>query len=277
MTLTDTRPAPRGSAYPATVDDLLPQARALAGRLGELPSRNRLKRELRIGASKAAALLDALTTGTHPTSPPRAATPAPAAVEVAPVDVHEDTPTVTVPPVPPVPPGDGTGPAAPAAAAPSSPAGPVVRVRSWPVLLLALPAFVAIWSGWVGLGELAGFGVVHPLPGIWDTLAVNTAITLPIGMEVYAAYALRAWLTPGAPVRARRFARWSTVAALVLGAAGQVAYHLMSAAGMTTAPWQITTVVACLPVAVLGMGAALAHLLHETTDLTGSETGEARP
>ena len=30
----------------------------------------------------------------------------------------------------------------------------VVRpVRSWPVLLLALPAFVAVWSGWVGLGD----------------------------------------------------------------------------------------------------------------------------
>jgi hypothetical protein len=31
---------------------------------------------------------------------------------------------------------------------------------------------------------------------------------------------------------------------------------------MTAAPWQITAAVACLPVAVLGMGAALAHLLH---------------
>jgi hypothetical protein len=31
---------------------------------------------------------------------------------------------------------------------------------------------------------------------------------------------------------------------------------------MTVAPWWITTAVACLPVAVLGMGAALAHLLH---------------
>jgi hypothetical protein len=50
---------------------------------------------------------------------------------------------------------------------------------------------------------------------------------------------------------------------LVLGAAGQVAYHLMTAAAVTAAPWPITTLVACLPVAVLGMGAALAHLLHQ--------------
>jgi hypothetical protein len=33
---------------------------------------------------------------------------------------------------------------------------------------------------------------------------------------------------------------------------------------VTRAPWQITTSVACLPVAVLGMGAALAHLIHDT-------------
>jgi hypothetical protein len=27
-------------------------------------------------------------------------------------------------------------------------------VRRWPLLLIAAPAAVAIWSGWVGLGEL---------------------------------------------------------------------------------------------------------------------------
>ncbi|MBB5920988.1 hypothetical protein FHR81_002026 [Actinoalloteichus hoggarensis] len=133
---------------------------------------------------------------------------------------------------------------------------------AWPVLLLALPAFVAIWSGWVGLGELTGFGVVNPLPGIWDSLALNTAITLPIGMEVYAAYALRVWLSGDVPPEARRFAQVSAIGSLIVGAAGQVAYHLMVAAGITAAPWPITVVVACLPVAVLGMGAALAHLLH---------------
>ncbi|MBI4941439.1 MAG: helix-turn-helix domain-containing protein [Actinobacteria bacterium] len=141
---------------------------------------------------------------------------------------------------------------------------PAVRGRSWPLLLLAAPAFVAIWSGWVGLGDLTGFGVVHPLPGIADGFTLNTAITLPIGVETYAAYALKVWLSAGVPDRARAFARWSALGSLVLGAAGQVAYHLMSAAGVTQAPWQITAAVACLPVAVLGMGAALAHLVHST-------------
>lgn len=55
------------------------------------------------------------------------------------------------------------------------------------------------------------------------------------------------------------------ITALTVGAAGQVAYHLMAAAGWTSAPWPVTAVVACLPVAVLGMGAALAHLLRAET------------
>lgn len=148
-------------------------------------------------------------------------------------------------------------------------------VRGWPVLLLALPAFVAIWSGWVGLGELTGFGPVNLLPGLvpgggWST--VNTAITLPIGVEAYAAFALRVWLSAGMPERARRFARLSAMGSLLLGGLGQVAYHLLNASGYTAAPWEITTAVACLPVAVLGMGAALAHLIRSDITTTPKES-----
>ncbi|WP_460392499.1 hypothetical protein [Actinophytocola sediminis] len=126
-----------------------------------------------------------------------------------------------------------------------------------------MPAFVAIWGGWVGLGRLTGFGPIELLPGIWDGLSINSAITLPLGVETYAAFAMRVWLSDSAgSTRARDFAKWSTVGSLALGMAGQVAYHLMSAAGITSAPWPITTLVSCLPVVVLGCGAALAHLLH---------------
>ncbi|MBE7702396.1 hypothetical protein H9623_19080 [Oerskovia sp. Sa1BUA8] len=133
--------------------------------------------------------------------------------------------------------------------------------RPWPVVLLALPAYVAIWGGWVELGRMCGFGPVNLLPGIGDGLVVDLAITLPFGMEVYAAYAMSTWLSkkPVHPT-ARRFAMWSSIAALVLGSLGQVAYHLLVASGITVAPWQVVVVVACLPVAVVGMGAALAHL-----------------
>src|SRR5216683_2610610 len=103
-------------------------------------------------------------------------------------------------------------------------------VRPWPLLLLAVPAAVTVWSGWVGIGAMTGFGQVHPLPGIWDSLHLDTAVTLPVGVEAYAAY------------------------------------HLLDEAGTTHAPWGITTAVSCLPVLVLGMGAALAHLLRTGTE-----------
>jgi len=147
-------------------------------------------------------------------------------------------------------------------------AKPVRPVPAWPVVLLALPAFVAVWSGWVGLGGLTGFGVVHPLPGIADGFSINSAITLPIGMEAYAAYALYVWLSGRVPAKVRRFAAWSAIGSLVVGAAGQVAYHLLVAAGITAAPWWITAAVACLPVVTLGLGATLAHLVRAERETT---------
>lgn len=157
--------------------------------------------------------------------------------------------------------------------------------RSWPwaLILLALPATVAVWSGWVGLGSMTGFGKVHPLPGIADGFTLDTAITLPIGVEAYGAYALGVWLSHRRySDGTRRFACVSSIGALVLGCAGQVAYHLLEVlhaakvahvakdTGRTVAqvagtmpaqaPWWIVTIVACFPVLVLGMGATLAHL-----------------
>lgn len=133
--------------------------------------------------------------------------------------------------------------------------------RRWPLLVIAAPAAVAIWSGWVGLGGLCGFGLVQPLPGIvaWH---LNTAITLPVGMEAYAVFALGVWLAPETPLAARRFAQRSAVGALILGMTGQVIYHLLAAAHAHAAPWPVTVLVACLPVAVLGCAAALTHLLR---------------
>jgi len=49
-----------GSAYPASVDELLPRARTLAQVLEAVPSRNRLMSEFRIGAPKAQTLRDSL-------------------------------------------------------------------------------------------------------------------------------------------------------------------------------------------------------------------------
>jgi hypothetical protein len=137
-------------------------------------------------------------------------------------------------------------------------------VRSWPLLVLAAPAAAEVWSGWVGIAQRTGFGRVSPLPGIWPSLHLDTSITLPVGVEAYAAYALRAWLASEHAVsaRTRRFAKWSAIFSFALGMAGQVAYHLLAQAGAVRAPWAITTIVSCLPVLVLGMGTALAHMLR---------------
>ena len=148
-------------------------------------------------------------------------------------------------------------------------------MRSWPLLVLAAPAAAEVWSGWVGIAQKTGFGLVSPLPGIWPSLHLDTAITLPVGVEAYAAYALRAWLARDQMIsgRTRRFAKWFAICSFVLGMAGQVAYHLMAQAGMARAPWAITTIVSCLPVLVLGMGTALAHMLRadaETMDAPDS-------
>ena len=106
-------------------------------------------------------------------------------------------------------------------------------MRSWPLLVLAAPAAAEVWSGWVGIAQKTGFGLVSPLPGIWPSLHLDTTITLPVGVEAYAAYALRAWLARENWIsdRTRRFAKWSAICSFALGMAGQVAYHLLAQAG----------------------------------------------
>jgi len=255
-----------GSAHPIPVSDLADRVRTWAEEEGSLPSRNKIMKRFRVGADKAS---DALALISGPTPKP---TPDPDSDPSSEVGLHAPEPTVPAKAGPQVTPVTGShNPGL--SPGPSPGPNPHRHVPRWPLMLLALPAFVAIWSGWVGLGELAGFGPVHPLPGIAGNVVINTAITLPIGMETYAAYALWVWLSGRVEsTRTRVYARVSALGSLGLGALGQVAYHLMVAAGMHAAPWQITTVVACVPVAVLGMGAALAHLLAHT----GEETQHAR-
>jgi hypothetical protein len=135
-------------------------------------------------------------------------------------------------------------------------------LRRWPLLLIASPAAVSIWSGWVGLGGMCGFGIVHPLPGIASGFRLNTAITLPIGVEAYGAYALGASLSLETDHPARSFARKSAIGSLLLGMLGQVAYHVLSASHASRAPLPVVVLVSCMPVVTLGFGAALTHLLR---------------
>jgi hypothetical protein len=160
----------------------------------------------------------------------------------------------------------------------AAPAAP--RTYPWPLLVIAAPAAVAIWSGWVGLGGMCGFGPIHPLPGIADSFTINTAITLPVGVEAYGAYALAVWLgAKGISAKTRRWARVSAVGALALGCLGQVAFHLLSAARWVQAPWPVVTAVSCLPVVSLALAAALAHMIRGDvrSDAGGDPDGGETP
>jgi hypothetical protein len=246
------------SAFPVPVADLIPQARAYAERLGQIPSRNALMRELHIGSGKADALLAVLnsTTDTASPDPVSSIMPVSPAGPAPDMDWPTTRPVVAeMPQVAPVADPDTT-------ITPPTTDGPEKAPRSWPLFLLSLPAMVAVWSGWVGLGAMTGFGIVHPLPGIADHFTLNTAITLPIGVEAYAAYAMRVWLSTAVTVKARRFAKWSALGALVIGALGQVVYHLMVARHITAAPNLVTMAVGSLPVVTAGLGFGLAHLVR---------------
>lgn len=253
-----------------SIDDLMERARPLVTD-GRLPSRRAIRDTLRTRWDRATeihqALADELALATLKRDDRRRAMLARRAARKTSgrrlVRRSGPLPEIPVSPiVGPLPPAPRPAAEAVTAPPPNPFPKPTKRVATWPLLLLALPAFVAIWSGWVDLGRLTGFGVVHPFPGIWDEARLNTAITLPIGLETYAAYALYVWLSGRAHGPAKRFAMWSAIGSLALAASGQTIYHLMIAAGWDRAPWPVTTVVSCLPVAVLGMGAALRHLVH---------------
>jgi hypothetical protein len=160
-------------------------------------------------------------------------------------------------PVPPLTPG--------VPAVPSSVGTSARLPRPWPLVFIGLAAAVAVWGGWVRLGELTGFGPMNLLPGIGPGFVLNTAVVLPLSVEAYAAYALHVLLSAAwSSARTHRFARWSVVTSLVVGGGGaQVASHVMAAAGVTSAPWWVTTVVATVPVLVVGLATGLATLVRQ--------------
>jgi hypothetical protein len=272
------------SAYPLAHDVLVARVRKLAAELGHAPSQRRVMNECSVGRERAKAALAEITAESPQVNPP---VDAPGHAPDQGADRAADAPTgraLHVVPDVAEPAQERSAPAELAAQtrtdAPEvhdTPATPAVaptrrpRVPRWPLLIIALGAFVSIWGGWVGLGELAGFGPVRLLPGIADSFVINSAITLPLGVEAYAAFAMWTWLAPPDALvsrQARRFACWSSIAALGLGVFGQATYHLLVTSGAEHAPGPVVVFVSCLPVLVLGAGAALAHLIHRVDEVT---------
>lgn len=141
-----------------------------------------------------------------------------------------------------------------------------------PLWIIAAAAATTIFAGWVELGHLCGFGVVHPLPGTPAAdVRVDLAVLLPLCVDAYAAVAVRHATAPGLPRRVRRFAAASAGVALVVGAAGQAGYHLLHAAGAERAPWPVTLAVSVLPVACWGAVAVLSHAVSQATTPVAGE------
>lgn len=266
MTIADQRPA---------VDPtLIARARELV-QPGQLPAKRALRKHLGKGwdtvnavlavledersrkPRQARAKLRQLTSRKRPALPLRTrfqAVNGPAPTVVLP-PVAEPVPTV----IPEAPQKQPEPVAAPASEVPPKP------VHTWPILIIAAGAFVAVWAGWVGLGGLTGFGLVNLLPGLVDDggwATIDTRITLPASMEAYSAYAFYVLLHRNVPRRARIFAAWSAGLAVALGMGAQVAYHQMIANGITIAPAWVISVVSCIPVATFALGAALRAMVR---------------
>ena len=135
-------------------------------------------------------------------------------------------------------------------------------VRRWPLVLIAAPAAVAVWSG-LGRARRA-VRVRDRAPAARHrgrVPAEHRDHPAGRGGGVRRVRARRV-ADPRQRPAARRFARRSALGALALGMAGQVIYHLLAAAHATRAPWPVVVLVSCLPVLTLGFGAALTHLLR---------------
>ncbi|MGW4462191.1 DUF2637 domain-containing protein [Micromonospora sp. NPDC004704] len=164
------------SVYPKPVQELLPDARDLVGKLGELPSQNRLMKELKVGAPKARELRKALeNVSTALAVAPAAVTdevPPPPVAPVADTRPDLDTApdmaesTVAVPPVV-VPSGSGASPQ------------PIPSVEPVPNIITAPAPAVSVapvtgevkrsgGRGWAYLGVLLG-GVVSIAANIAHT------------------------------------------------------------------------------------------------------------
>ncbi|AVT37408.1 DUF2637 domain-containing protein [Plantactinospora sp. BB1] len=221
--------APSLTTAPRTVDELLPDARLLVDWLGEVPSRNRLMRDLRIGADKADAIRSRLLAE-------RPADPWTHAVPVGEVSGPDPDP-VAAGSAPDPGPGTDTGsvggavvesspersarPAADVIAAPAAPPEPtpdpgtvrrLIRVR-WAVravLLLGVAASVA------GNVLHAWDNPISQAIAAWPPLALLLTVELISRVPVHR--------------RALAFARMATTA-VIAGIAGWVSYwHLVDVA-----------------------------------------------
>ncbi|MBM7086834.1 DUF2637 domain-containing protein [Micromonospora humidisoli] len=170
--------APTLSIYPRTVDELMPEAHALVARLGTVPSRNRIKTELRVGGPKADAIIDRLTRPpADPDPTPTGTDPTPGAADLPPVDPdpHPDADAVD----PPAPTAPGTTPDMPEA--PDVASGQAAPVADPGSNITTTPTTARpTGRGWAYVGVILG-GVVSIAANIAHTYLPNPPDGAPAG------------------------------------------------------------------------------------------------
>jgi hypothetical protein len=124
---------------------------------------------------------------------------------------------------------------------------------------VGVPAFIAIWAGWVSLGLKTGWAEVKMLPSISEW-TLNAVVVLPLSVEVLTLVSAGFFFHyQGTAIR------WvSGVASLgstVLGIFGQIWSHYLTASGQP-APWWLIDFVASLPVIALFVVGLLIHMAH---------------
>ena len=152
---------------------------------------------------------------------------------------------------------------------PSLRLGRTQRVGTWPLLVLALPAAVAVWSGWVGIGQMTGFGQVTSCQES-GTPCISTP---PSPCRSASKPTPPTHCGPGCPPALRSL---PGPAGSPAGQRSDPSCSAWPGRSPTTSSRRpvlrmrpgITTAVSCLPVLVLGMGAALAHLLRADSHRT---------
>jgi hypothetical protein len=131
---------------------------------------------------------------------------------------------------------------------------PALTRDLWVSAGLAVSATAAAVSSFAGLWSLA------VLSGWPETLSP----LLPLAIDAYAMTATRVWLAASTGSRrARRFARWNAIAAIVMSVAGNGVFHLI-AANLLVVSWGIVLAVGSVPALVLGLVAHLAVLRGQT-------------
>ncbi len=120
----------------------------------------------------------------------------------------------------------------------------------WVTLGLGVSAAAAATSSFSGLRSLA-------IVTGWPT---PLAALLPLTVDAFAMTATRVWLAASTGSgRARRFARWNAICAILLSVAGNATWHLI-AAHLLVVSWGIVLAVGSIPALVLGLVAHLAVL-----------------